>query len=96
MELDANEKQFELTLDDVHLPADALVGDEDAGLLQLFAGLNPERIMTAAFAIGMGRYALAQAVKYAKERQVWKAPIGAHQAIAHPSRRPTSSSNWPA
>ncbi|MFG2771991.1 acyl-CoA dehydrogenase family protein [Streptomyces sp. NPDC048350] len=84
MELDAHEKQFELTLDDVHLPADALVGDEDAGLLQLFAGLNPERIMTAAFAIGMGRYALAQAVKYAKERTVWKAPIGAHQAIAHP------------
>ncbi|MFE5661559.1 acyl-CoA dehydrogenase family protein [Streptomyces sp. NPDC056517] len=84
MELDANEKQFELTLDGVHLPADALVGDEDAGLLQLFVGLNPERIMTAAFAIGMGRYALAQAVKYAKERQVWKAPIGAHQAVAHP------------
>ncbi|MFH8578691.1 acyl-CoA dehydrogenase [Streptomyces zaomyceticus] len=84
MELDANEKQFELTLDDVHLPVDALVGDEDAGLLQLFAGLNPERIMTAAFAIGMGRYALAQAVKYAKERQVWKTPIGAHQAVAHP------------
>ncbi|MFI8826907.1 acyl-CoA dehydrogenase family protein [Streptomyces sp. NPDC053431] len=84
MELDADEKQFELTLDDVHLPADALVGDEDAGLLQLFAGLNPERIMTAAFAIGMGRYALDQAVRYAKERQVWKAPIGAHQAIAHP------------
>ncbi|MGW6389488.1 acyl-CoA dehydrogenase family protein [Streptomyces sp. NPDC055103] len=84
MELDADEKQFELTLDDVHLPADALVGDEDAGLLQLFAGLNPERIMTAAFAIGMGRYALAQAVRYAKERTVWKAPIGAHQAIAHP------------
>ncbi|MEU5215359.1 acyl-CoA dehydrogenase [Streptomyces sp. NPDC020807] len=84
MELDANEKQFELTLDDVYLPADALVGDEDAGLLQLFAGLNPERIMTAAFAIGMGRYALARAVAYAKERQVWKAPIGAHQAVAHP------------
>ncbi|WP_137994130.1 acyl-CoA dehydrogenase family protein [Streptomyces vilmorinianum] len=84
MELDAHEKQFELTLDDVHLPADALVGDEDAGLLQLFAGLNPERIMTAAFAIGMGRYALDKAVSYAKERQVWKSPIGAHQAIAHP------------
>ncbi|MFJ3900232.1 acyl-CoA dehydrogenase family protein [Streptomyces sp. NPDC090025] len=84
MELAANEKQFELTLDDVHLPADALVGDEDAGLLQLFAGLNPERVMTAAFAIGMGRFALAQAVQYAKDRQVWKTPIGAHQAIAHP------------
>jgi alkylation response protein AidB-like acyl-CoA dehydrogenase len=84
MELQAQEKQFELVLDDVRLPADALVGNEDAGLLQLFAGLNPERIMTAAFAIGMGRYALTQAVEYAKTRQVWKAPIGAHQAIAHP------------
>jgi alkylation response protein AidB-like acyl-CoA dehydrogenase len=84
MELQAVEKQFELILDEVRLPGDALVGDEDAGLLQLFAGLNPERIMTAAFAIGMGRYALARAVDYAKERTVWDAPIGAHQAIAHP------------
>ncbi|MET8718455.1 acyl-CoA dehydrogenase family protein [Streptomyces misionensis] len=84
MELSAAEKQFELVLDDVRLPADALVGDEDAGLLQLFAGLNPERIMTAAFAVGMGRYALARAVEYARDRTVWKTPIGAHQAIAHP------------
>ncbi|MFG2559368.1 acyl-CoA dehydrogenase family protein [Streptomyces sp. NPDC048496] len=96
MELQAPEKQFELVLDDVRLPADALVGGgtsrsseaesggEDAGLLQLFAGLNPERIMTAAFALGMGRYALARAVDYARTRQVWKEPIGSHQAIAHP------------
>ncbi|AKN70995.1 acyl-CoA dehydrogenase [Streptomyces sp. PBH53] len=94
MELNAAEKQFELVLDDVRLPADALVGGgtshafgsggEDAGLLQLFAGLNPERIMTAAFAIGMGRHALAKAIEYARDRTVWKAPIGAHQAIAHP------------
>ncbi|GAB7031604.1 acyl-CoA dehydrogenase [Streptomyces sp. NPDC021749] len=94
MELSAAEKQFELTLDDVRLPADALVGGgpsdavgsggEDAGLLQLFAGLNPERIMTAAFALGMGRYALDRAVDYARTRQVWKEPIGAHQAVAHP------------
>ncbi|MFF3245485.1 acyl-CoA dehydrogenase family protein [Streptomyces sp. NPDC002870] len=84
MELAAQEKQFELVIDDVRLPEDALVGDEDAGLLQLFAGLNPERIMTAAFGIGMGRYALARAIEYAKTRQVWKDPIGAHQAIAHP------------
>ncbi|MFC9248959.1 acyl-CoA dehydrogenase family protein [Streptomyces sp. NPDC057136] len=96
MELQAPEKQFELVLDDVRLPADALVGGgtsrssevesggEDAGLLQLFAGLNPERIMTAAFALGMGRYAIARAVDYARTRQVWKDPIGAHQAIAHP------------
>ncbi|WP_406726900.1 acyl-CoA dehydrogenase family protein [Streptomyces sp. GD-15H] len=94
MELNAVAKQFELVLDDVRLPADALVGGgtshasgsggEDAGLLQLFAGLNPERIMTAAFAVGLGRHALAKAVAYARERTVWNAPIGAHQAIAHP------------
>ena len=84
MELSAPEKQFQLFLDDVALPPEALVGDEDAGLLQLFAGLNPERIMTAAFSVGMGRYALATAVDYARTRQVWKAPIGSHQAIAHP------------
>ncbi|QIB45133.1 acyl-CoA dehydrogenase family protein [Streptomyces aureoverticillatus] len=84
MELQAPEKQFELVLEDLRLPADALVGDEDAGLLQLFAGLNPERIMTAAFSLGMARFALARAVEYAKERSVWKSPIGAHQAIAHP------------
>ncbi|MBU6534653.1 acyl-CoA dehydrogenase family protein [Streptomyces sp. NPDC057245] len=84
MELSAVERQFELVLDDVRLPADALVGDEDAGLLQLFAGLNPERVMTAAFGIGMGRFALGKALEYARERTVWKTPIGAHQAIAHP------------
>ncbi|MFJ4846426.1 MULTISPECIES: acyl-CoA dehydrogenase family protein [unclassified Streptomyces] len=84
MELTAPEKQFQLFLDDVRLPAESLVGDEDAGLLQLFAGLNPERVMTAAFSIGMGRHALEKAVDYARTRQVWQAPIGAHQAIAHP------------
>lgn len=84
MEVAAAEKQFELTLDEVRLPAAALVGDEDAGLRQLFAGLNPERIMTAAFGLGMGRFALSRAVEYAGSRQVWQTPIGAHQAIAHP------------
>ncbi|MDI5967097.1 acyl-CoA dehydrogenase family protein [Streptomyces sp. SL13] len=84
MDLSAPEKQFQVFLDDVRLPAGALVGDEDAGLLQLFAGLNPERVMTAAFSLGMGRYALEVAVEYARTRQVWREPIGAHQAIAHP------------
>ncbi len=84
MDVSSPEKQFELVLDAVRLPADALVGDEDAGLLQLFAGLNPERVMTAAFAIGMGRYAVARAVAYARTRRVWDEPIGAHQAVAHP------------
>ncbi|HEU5110082.1 MAG TPA: acyl-CoA dehydrogenase, partial [Micromonosporaceae bacterium] len=84
MDIISPDKQFMLFLDDVRLPADALVGSEDAALLQLFAGLNPERIMAAAFAIGMGRYALDKAVAYANTRQVWKSPIGAHQAVQHP------------
>ncbi len=79
------DKQFMLYLDDVRLPADALIGDEDAALAQLFAGLNPERIMAAAGSIGMGRYALDKAVSYANERTVWGGkPIGSHQGIAHP------------
>jgi len=78
------EKQFTLFFDDVHLPHDALVGSEDAGLEQLFAGLNPERIMAASMATGTARWALNKAVAYAKERDVWGKPIGAHQAIAHP------------
>jgi len=84
MDFQAPEKQFSLFIDDVHLPADALVGDEDGGLWQLFAGLNPERIMGAAFSNGMARYALDRAVEYAKTRQVWKDAIGTHQGIAHP------------
>jgi alkylation response protein AidB-like acyl-CoA dehydrogenase len=80
----APEKQFTLFLDDVRLPADALIGSQDAGLSQLFAGLNPERIMAASSATGTARWALNKAVRYATERQVWSTPIGAHQAIAHP------------
>jgi alkylation response protein AidB-like acyl-CoA dehydrogenase len=78
------DKQFMLYLDDVRLPADALIGEEDAALAQLFAGLNPERIMAAAGAVGMGRYALDKAVAYATERAVWGKPIGTHQGLAHP------------
>jgi alkylation response protein AidB-like acyl-CoA dehydrogenase len=78
------EKQFLLFLDDVRLPAEALIGEEGAALLQLFAGLNPERIMAAAMAVGSGRFALDKAVSYARERTVWDVPIGAHQGLAHP------------
>ena len=78
------DKQFLLFLDDVRLPADALIGQEDAALSQLFAGLNPERIMASAGSVGMGRYALDRAVGYAKEREVWGKPIGTHQGLSHP------------
>ncbi|WP_433682242.1 acyl-CoA dehydrogenase family protein [Nocardia sp. CA-119907] len=84
MDIIEPDHQFTLFLDDVRLPSEALVGKEDAALMQLFAGLNPERIMGAAMAVGMGRYAIERAVEYAKERTVWKSPIGAHQGISHP------------
>ncbi len=84
MEIVSPEQQFSVFIDDVVLPADALVGDEDAGLVQLFAGLNPERIMAAAFSTGLARYALDKAVAYVKQREVFGAPIGTHQGLAHP------------
>jgi alkylation response protein AidB-like acyl-CoA dehydrogenase len=84
MDLIESEHQFTLFLDDVRLPANALIGKEDAALAQLFAGLNPERILGAAMAVGVGRYALDRAVQYANERSVWKTVIGAHQGVSHP------------
>ena len=84
MELVSPESQFQVFIDDIRLPSDALVGSEDAAIAQLFAGLNPERIMGAASAVGMGRFAINKAVDYVKTRQVWKTPIGAHQGLVTP------------
>jgi alkylation response protein AidB-like acyl-CoA dehydrogenase len=84
MDIVSPEKQFTLFLDEVRLPADALVGAPDAGIGQLFAGLNPERIMAASFSTGLARNALARATEYVKTRKVWDVPIGAHQGLSHP------------
>nr|WP_245557416.1 acyl-CoA dehydrogenase family protein [Corynebacterium terpenotabidum] len=78
------ENQYQLFLDDVRLPSDALIGTVDAGIQQLFTGLNPERIIATAMATGTARHALDKAVEYAKTRNVWGTPIGAHQGLAHP------------
>lgn len=61
-----------------------LIGNEGEGWKYLLHGLNPERILLAAEAIGIGEAALRRAVAYAKEREVFARPIGANQAIAHP------------
>jgi alkylation response protein AidB-like acyl-CoA dehydrogenase len=84
VEIVAAEKQFTLFFDDVVVPAENLVGSEGAGLKQVFAGLNPERILVAALENGIGRYALRRGAAYANERVVWDVPIGAHQGLAHP------------
>ena len=84
MEIVSPERQFQVFLDDVRVPADALVGHPDQGIAQLFAGLNPERVMAAAYSNGVARLALDKAAAYARERSVWGRPIGAHQGVAHP------------
>jgi alkylation response protein AidB-like acyl-CoA dehydrogenase len=84
VELTAPEKQFTLFFDDVAVPATELLGTEGDGLRQLFAGLNPERVMAAALENGIALYALGKAADYARERRVWDVPIGAHQGVAHP------------
>ena len=84
MEISGPEKQFTLFFDDVEVPADRLLGGVDEGLRQVFVGLNPERIMSAAICTGIGRYALGKAAAYANDREVWGTPIGRHQGIAHP------------
>jgi alkylation response protein AidB-like acyl-CoA dehydrogenase len=84
VEITAPEKQFTLFFDNVEVEADRLIGAEGEGLRQVFFGLNPERILSAATANGIGRYALAKAAAYAVERSVWGTPIGRHQGIAHP------------
>jgi alkylation response protein AidB-like acyl-CoA dehydrogenase len=84
VELVAPERQFTLFFDDVFVPADGLIGTEGQGLRHVFSALNPERILGAAQATGIGRFALDKASAYARERQVWDVPIGAHQGIAHP------------
>jgi acyl-CoA dehydrogenase len=60
------------------------VGDEGHGFRYLLDGLNPERILIAAEALGVGRVALAKAVAYAKDRVVFGRPIGQNQGIAFP------------
>jgi alkylation response protein AidB-like acyl-CoA dehydrogenase len=78
------DKQFTVFLDEVKVGVDALIGVAGNGLRQVFDGLNPERILVGALCSGIGRYAIDKATEYAKQRQVWSTPIGAHQGIAHP------------
>ncbi|MBV8091631.1 MAG: acyl-CoA/acyl-ACP dehydrogenase [Acetobacteraceae bacterium] len=73
-----------LFIDGMKVPAEDRIGEEGEGFRAILHGLNPERILIAAEAIGLGRAALARAARYAKERVVFNRPIGQNQAIAHP------------
>lgn len=74
----------EVFYDELPVEGWRLVGQEGLGFRHLLAGLNPERILIAAEAIGTGLAALARAVAYARERKVFGRAIGANQAISHP------------
>ena len=84
MEITSPENQWMVYLDDVRVPADALIGDGSSGLPALFSGLNPERITVAAMSVGTGRYALSRATSYTSTRSVWGRTIGSHQGVSHP------------
>jgi len=78
------EDQFVVHLDAVDVGPEAVVGEPGRGLRALFDGLNPERLLGASHAVGVGRWGIELATAYAREREVFNAPIGSYQAIQHP------------
>ena len=73
-----------LFIDGLKVPIEDRIGQEGMGFRYILEGMNPERILIAAEAIGIGRAALARATQYAKERIVFGRPIGKNQSIQHP------------
>jgi acyl-CoA dehydrogenase len=78
--VDSNELFFE----DFEIPIEDRIGEEGRGFEYILEGMNPERILIAAEAVGLGKLALARATEYAKTRVVFDRPIGKNQAIQHP------------
>jgi acyl-CoA dehydrogenase len=78
--VDSNEVFF----DGLEVPDADVVGEVGRGFYHLLDGLNPERVVNALEAIGMGQWAIDYASKYARERRVFDRPIGQNQAVAHP------------
>ena len=78
--VDSNQVFF----DNFEVPVEDRIGEEGRGFEYILHGMNPERILIAAEAVGLGRVALARAAQYAKERVVFERPIGQNQAIQHP------------
>ncbi|WP_096697585.1 acyl-CoA dehydrogenase family protein [Polaromonas sp. AER18D-145] len=78
--VDSNELFFE----DFEIPAENLIGEEGRGFEYILHGMNPERVLIAAEAVGLGRVALQRATAYAKDRNVFNRPIGMNQGIQHP------------
>jgi acyl-CoA dehydrogenase len=82
-----NHSTTEVFIDDLSLPADALIGEAGEGFRYLLDGLNAERILVASECIGDGRFFIERGVRYAGERKVFGRPIGANQGIQFPLAR---------
>jgi acyl-CoA dehydrogenase len=74
----------QLFIDNLEVPVEDRIGEEGKGFDYILHGLNPERILIAAEAVGLGLVALDRASRYARERVVFDRPIGQNQAIQHP------------
>ena len=74
----------ELFIDDLRIPVEDRVGEEGQGFKYILDGLNPERMLVAAEALGLGRVALRTAVRYGNEREVFGRPIGMNQGLQFP------------
>ncbi len=74
----------EVRYDGLRVPVSRRVGEEGHGFRYLLDGLNPERILIASEALGIGRAAMAKAVQYGKDRVVFGRPIGQNQGLAFP------------
>src|ERR687886_870029 len=74
----------EVFMDNLEVPEEDVVGEVGRGFYHLLDGLNPERVVNALEAIGMGQWALEYAADYARQRRVFDRPIGRNQAVAHP------------
>jgi len=79
----------ELFIADFEIPVEDRIGEEGRGFEYILHGMNPERILIAAEAVGLGKLALSRAAAYARQRVVFNRPIGQNQAIQHPLAK-----NW--
>ncbi|MEN8664750.1 MAG: acyl-CoA dehydrogenase family protein [Polycyclovorans sp.] len=83
IQVETAERQYMVFFDNVRLPADALIGEAGKGAKLMFEGLNSERLLAAAAALGIGEYALKKAVAYSLDRKPFGKPIGSYQALQH-------------
>lgn len=74
----------ELFIENLPVPAQDLIGEEGEGFRNILHGMNPERVLAASAAIGLGRVALKRAAQYANDREVFDRPIGKNQGVQHP------------